>query len=331
MARQNTARAFWVREAGVGEIREAPLAPPGARDVLVRTLYSGISRGTESLVFRGQVPESQHEAMRCPFQSGSFPGPVKYGYMSVGVVEEAGDGVRPLEGRTVFCLYPHQDRYVVSADAVQPLPDVVPPGRAVLAANRATAVNGVWAAAPGVGDRVVVGGGGVVGLLTAWLMRDLPGVGLTLVDPDPGRAAVAESLGLTWAPEVPHGIDADVVLHASGSPEGLRDALAAAGTEASVVELSWYGDRPVPLGLGEAFHSRRLTLRSSQVGRIPPARAPRWTHRRRLGLALRLLEAPELDALISGEDPFEELPEVMGRLAQGPSGALCHRIRYPTS
>lgn len=330
MARQNTIRAFWVREAGVGEIREDVLEPPVAGQVLVRALYSGISRGTESLVFRGQVPESQHQAMACPFQEGAFPGPVKYGYMSVGVVEEVGDGPRELVGRTVFCLYPHQDRYVVPADAVQPLPDTVPPSRAVLAANVETAVNGVWDAAPGVGDRVVVVGGGVVGMLAAWLMRDLPGVDLTLVDPDPTRAAVAKALGLTWAPEAPSRGDADVVLHASGSPEGLRDALAAAGTEASITELSWYGDRSVPLSLGGAFHSRRLSIRSSQVGRIPPERAPRWTHRRRLGLALRLLEAPELDELISGESPFEELPDVMGRLATGPSGTLCHRIRYTT-
>ncbi len=330
MARKNTARAFWVREAGVGEIRQDALEPPGADQVLVRTLYSGVSRGTESLVFRGRVPESQRQAMACPYQEGAFPGPVKYGYMNVGVVEASGDGPRDLVGRTVFCLYPHQDRYVVPSAAVQPLPDNVPPSRAVLAANMETAVNGVWDTAPRVGDRVVVVGGGVVGLLAAWLMRDLPGAELTLVDPDPTRAAVAEALGVNWAPELPSHGDADRVLHASGSPEGLRDALAVAGTEASIVELSWYGDRPVPLSLGEAFHSRRLTIRSSQVGRIPPEQAPRWTHRRRLGLALRLLEAPELDALISGESPFEELPEVMARLAAGPSGTLCHRIRYPT-
>jgi threonine dehydrogenase-like Zn-dependent dehydrogenase len=249
--------------------------------------------------------------------------------MNAGVVEAVGREAEVLEGRTVFCLYPHQDRFVVPATAVHPLPEGVPAGRAVLAANLETAVNGVWDAGAGVGDRVVVVGGGVVGLLASWLLKDLPGVELTLVDPDPDREATAGALGLSWAPGITPGLRADRVLHASGSPLGLRHALAVAGTEATVVEMSWYGDREVPVSLGEQFHSRRLTLRSSQVGRIPPERAPRWTHRRRLGLALRLLRAPELDVLISGESRFEDLPEVMARLAEGPRGTLCHRIRYP--
>lgn len=331
MATQNTIRAFWIPEAGRGEIREGVLSGPAAGEVQVRALFSGISRGTESLVFQGRVPESQYDAMTCPFQEGSFPAPVKYGYMSVGIVEAAGAGGGDLVGRTVFCLHPHQDRYNVPVDAVHPLPEGVPPERAVLAANLETAVNGVWDAAPGVGDRVVVVGGGVVGLLTAWLMRDLPGVDLTLVDPDTTRAQVAGTLGVPWAPAAPVDAGADRVIHASGSAEGLEDALAVAGTEAVIVELSWYGDREVPVGLGEAFHSRRLTIRSSQVGRIPPERAPRWTHRRRLGLALRLLRARELDALVSGESPFDALPEVMAGLAEAPPGTLCHRVRYPTS
>lgn len=296
----------------------------------MRTLYSGVSRGTEALVFGGGVPESQREAMRCPFQEGAFPGPVKYGYMNVGVVEESGGEASDLAGKEVFCLHPHQDRYVVPAEAVHPLPDGLPPERAVLAANVETALNGVWDAAPGVGDRIVVVGGGVVGLCAAWLMKDLPGVELTLVDPDPSREPVAAALGVPWAPGVSGTSDADVVLHASGSAAGLQDALTVAGPEATVVELSWYGDREVPLSLGEAFHSRRLTLRSSQVGRIPPERAPRWTHRRRLGLALRLLRSSELDALISGESAFHELPETMVHLAAGAAGTLCHRIRYPS-
>jgi threonine dehydrogenase-like Zn-dependent dehydrogenase len=266
--------------------------------------------------------------MACPFQEGVFPGPVKYGYMSVGLVEEAGAEAGELVGRTVFCLHPHQDRYVVPASAVHPLPDGVPAERAVLAANLETAVNGVWDAAVGPGDRVLVVGGGVVGLLVAWLVKHLPGAELTLVDPDPGREGVARALDVPWLPRPPRGLEADRVLHASGSAAGLQDALAAAGIEGLVVELSWYGDREVPLNLGEAFHSRRLVLKSSQVGRIPPDRAPRWTHRRRLGLALRLLRAPELDVLISGESPFDELPGVMARLAETPGGALCHRIRY---
>jgi threonine dehydrogenase-like Zn-dependent dehydrogenase len=295
----------------------------------VRALYSGISRGSETLVFRGEVPASQHQAMRCPFQEGEFPGPVKYGYMSVGRVETGrGRAASTLEGRTVYCLHPHQDVYVVPASAVTPLPEGVPAERAVFAANMETALNGIWDAAPGVGDRMVIVGGGVVGMLAAWLAAGVPATDVTLVDTDPSRRHVAEALGVRFADEVPDGAGADVVIHASGDPAGLRDALAATGVEGRIVELSWYGSRSVSLPLGEAFHSRRITLRGSQVGRIPPDRAPRWDHARRMSLALRLLDDPALDVIVTGESPFEELPAVMKRLARDGTGTLCHRIRY---
>lgn len=320
-----TARSFWIREPGHGEILCAGLPPRQAGEVRVRALHSGVSRGTEALVFRGRVPPSQHAAMRAPFQEGDFPGPVKYGYSSVGVVEEGPDGLR---GRTVFCLHPHQDRYCVPAEAAHPLPAGVPPPRAVLAANMETAVNVVWDARPGPGDEIVVVGGGVVGLLAASLCRDLPGARVTVVDPNRSRAAVAAALGLGYRPRPPEAASADLVIHASGQPDGLRAALAAAGQEATVVEASWHGAAQVPLPLGEAFHARRLTLRSSQVGHVPPGRAPRWSRRRRLELALSLLADPRLDALLTGESPFEELPAVLAALAAEPGDTLCHRIRY---
>lgn len=340
MSAENTSRAFWIQEPGLGALVEEALPPLAEGRVRVRTLYSGISRGTEALVFRGRVPASQHRAMRCPFQEGDFPGPVKYGYMSVGTVEAGvGEEARALVGRTVFCLHPHQDRYQVPAAAVTLLPEGLPPGRAVLAANMETAVNGVWDGAPGVGDRIVVVGGGVVGMLAAWLCAGMPGTRVTLMDPNPAREPVARALGIPFAPgpgvvgeERPGqdpGVGADLVLHASGNPAGLADALALAGPEATVVELSWFGDDTVPLPLGEDFHSRRLTLRSSQVGRIPPARAPRWDHPRRMALALALLRDPALDVLVTGESPFHELPGVMERLAADGGDTLCHRIRYP--
>ena len=324
MAKALTARQFWIRAPGRGEIVSAELGPRPEGHVLVRTLYSGISRGTESLVFRGEVPKSQIQTMRAPFQEGDFPGPVKYGYCSVGEVLE-GD----LAGRKVFCLFPHQDLYTVPGHAVTPLPEGVPPERAVLAANLETAINGMWDGRPGPGDRIVVIGAGVVGLLVAWLCRQVPGAHVSVVDPDPSRRTVAARLGLEDFASSPRGADADLVFHASGNPDGLASALAAAGTEATIVEMSWYGSRLVPVPLGEAFHSRRLTLKGSQVGRIPPDRAPRWTYARRLALALDLLRDARLDALISGESEFEALPEVMAGLAANGAGVLCHRIRYP--
>lgn len=320
-------RQFWIRSPGQGVVENRAIAPPGPGDVLVEASWSGISRGTEALVFNGAVPESQHDTMRAPFQEGSFPGPVKYGYSSVGKVARAPDAP-DLEGRSVFCLFPHQDRYVVPVDAVVPLPEGVPEGRAVLGANMETALNVAWDAGVGPGDRVLVVGGGVVGLLVAWISGGIPGSEVLLVDVDPSRADVVAGLGLSFATSVPAGFDADVVVHASGAPEGAATALGGAGVEARVVEASWFGDRPVELPLGQAFHARRITLRSSQVGRIPPERAPRWTHRRRLQKALELLCAPVLDRLVTGESPFDELPETLSRLSADPAGALCHRIRY---
>lgn len=304
----------------------AELPPRQDGHVLVRTLYSGISRGTESLVFRGQVPESQFQAMRAPFQEGDFPAPVKYGYMNVGRVEE---GPEPIIGQTVFCLYPHQDLYCVPDAAVTTVPAEVPAGRAILAANMQTAVNAVWDSGLSVGDRVMVIGAGVVGLLTAWLCRQVPGTQVTIVDIDPARESVARTLGLAFLDCAPFEPRADIVVHATGQPQGLATALSMADVEATVVDLSWYGDIPVPLPLGEAFHSRRLTIRSSQVSRIPPNRAPRWSHARRAKLAMSLLADPVLDALITGESDFEDLPSVLATLSRGPGTVLCHRIRYP--
>ena len=325
MPASDTARQFWIETPGRGAVRTATLPPAEVGDVLVRTLFSGISRGTEALVFRGAVPRSQYAAMRAPFQEGDFPSPVKYGYSSVGTVE---DGPDRLRGRTVFCLYPHQDRYRVPEAAVHPVPDGVPAGRAVLAANMETAVNIVWDARPTAGDEILVVGGGVVGLLAAVLCRDVPGARVTVVDPNRSRAATAEALGLHHRPEVPGEGAVDLVIHASGRAEGLRAALGAAGVEGTIIDASWYGSSEVSLPLGEAFHSRRLTIRSSQVGRVPPARVPRWTTARRLALALGLLADGRLDVLLTGESPFDDLPAVLERLAANPGDTLCHRVRY---
>ena len=324
MADSGTARAFWTLGPGVGELREEVLRQPAAGEVLVEALYSGISRGTESLVFAGRVPPSEYERMRAPHQAGAFPFPIKYGYQSVGRVV---DGPSEWVGRTIFCLYPHQSRYVVPAGDVIALPDGLPPARAVLAANLETAINGLWDATPRVGDRISVVGAGVVGSLVAYLAARVIGCQVQLIDVDPARAQLASALGVPFAlPEAAHA-EADLVLHASGAPEGLVHALSLAGQEATIVELSWYGDRAVTLPLGGPFHARRLTLRSSQVGSVAKGQRARWTFRRRLGLALSLLADPALDALIDGESAFEALPDVLPRLAK-PGSALCHRLRY---
>ncbi|MEV5318851.1 zinc-binding alcohol dehydrogenase [Streptomyces sp. NPDC052687] len=321
-----TARAFWLTAPGRGEIRDAALADPAEGEVVVRALWSGVSRGTETLVFRGGVPRSQYAAMRAPFQEGDFPGPVKYGYLSVGVVEE---GPAELTGRTVFCLHPHQTRYVVPASAVTPVPDHVPAERAVLAGTVETAVNALWDAAPLVGDRIAVVGGGMVGCSVAALLARFPGVRVQLVDTDPARERTAEALGVGFAAPADALGDCDLVVHASATDQGLARCLELVATEGTVLELSWYGDRRVSVPLGEDFHARRITLRSSQVGTVSPARRARRSYGDRLALALDLLADPALDALVTGECAFEELPDVLPRLADGRIPALCHRVRYP--
>lgn len=319
------ARAFWMVAPGRGEIRDEPLAAPDLGDVVVRALYSGISRGTECLVFQGRVPASEYQRMRAPFQSGDFPAPVKYGYASVGRIE---DGPEDLRDRDVFVLYPHQTRYVVPAAAVHVLPNAVPAARAVLAANLETAINALWDGAPHVGDRITVIGAGTVGCLVAWLAGRVPACDVELVDINPERAPIARALGVRFASPDAVSSNADLVIHASGSAAGLELALRVAGFEATIVEMSWYGDQIVPVGLGAAFHAQRLTLKSSQVGSVPPSRRARWDARRRMQLALSLLQHAELDALITGESDFESLPGVMADLAARRIDAICHRVRY---
>jgi hypothetical protein len=324
MSRDDTL-AFWVVASGHGELRREALPAPSGTEASVQALYSGVSRGTEVLVFNGHVPESEYQRMRAPFQAGDFPFPVKYGYASVGRVAQ---GPADLLGRTVFCLYPHQQRYVVRREALHVVPETVPASRAVLAANLETALNGIWDSGAAVGDRVAVIGGGSVGCLAAWLLGRIPGCEVELIDINPQRRTIAEALGVGFAqPQYAHG-EADVVLHASGSAAGLALAMKLAAFEATVCELSWYGTQPVTLALGEAFHSRRLTLRSSQVGSIARRQRERWDLRRRMQLALSLLTDPALDLLINSECPFESLPEAMQRLARAPGDVLMHRVAY---
>ena len=319
------AHAFWLRAPGVGEIRPVMLPELGPEDVMVRTLWSAVSRGTETLVFRGGVPRSQYGAMRAPFQEGNFPAPVKYGYLNVGLVEQ---GPADLRGRLVFCLYPHQTAYVVPAGAVTVLPADVPPARAVLAGTVETAVNALWDAAPLLGDRVTVVGAGMVGCCVARLLSRFPSAEVTLVDVDASRAAVAAALGVQFALPADAADGRDLVLHASATSAGLQRSLDLLAPEGTVIDLSWYGDTEVRLSLGGAFHSGRLGIRASQVGTVSPARRGRRTTAERLALALELLRDPAFDALVTGQSPFTELPEVMARLASGSLPALCHTIAY---
>lgn len=323
-----TTKALWYIGAGRTEVRDEPLVEPGPGEVLVRVLYSAISRGTERLVLAGRVPPSEFERMRAPFMAGNFPFPVKYGYATVGRVEH---GPAELQGRLVFALHPHQSAFTVPVEAVVPIPESVPAARAVLAANMETALNAVWDATPAAADRIAVVGAGVVGSLVAWLCGRLPGASVTLVDIDPSRADLARTLGLAFAAPAEAPGDCDLVVHASGTAAGLATALRLAGEEATVLELSWFGVDEVAVPLGGAFHSRRLKLVSSQVGRVAPSHRARWTFARRLCAALDLLADPRLDALIAPAIEFHDLPKRLPDILAQQSGVLCQLVTYPVA
>jgi threonine dehydrogenase-like Zn-dependent dehydrogenase len=319
------ARALWYAGKGVAELRPAELPSPQPGEARVRALFSGISRGTERLVLNGAVGQGEWERMRCPLQEGAFPFPVKYGYCATGVVEE---GPADLQGREVFCLHPHQDWFNAPVDMLTPIPAGIPAKRATLAANMQTALNALWDSGAGPGDRIVVVGAGVVGLLVSLLAARLPGAETTAVDLDQGRESTVKALGGAFAhPRQPPG-DADVVFHTSATAAGLDTAIKCAGFEATIVEMSWYGDKAVSVDLGGAFHSRRLRLVSSQVGAVATSRRPRWDHRRRAEMALGLLAPPALDALVAEEIAFEDAPRELPRILAPGAAGLAPVIRY---
>lgn len=321
------ATAFWTLAPGKGALCQQELPEPMAGDVLVRALVSGISRGTEGLVFRGGVPEELHPVMRCPFQEGDFPGPVKYGYALVGIAEY---GPANLKGRRVFSLHPHQDVSVIPVEGCRPVPDAVPTDRAILAANMETALNILWDGGAAPGQRIAVVGGGIVGGLATYLAARMPGAEVTLVDIDPARAELARAFGAGFAtPDQADGGDCDLIIHASATESGLATALRLAGMEATIVEASWYGDRPVTVALGGGFHAGRHRIISSQVGKVSPGFRPRWTLSRRLDKALSLLTDPVLDLLVGPRVDFTDLPSAMADLTALPFGCPVVVYKYP--
>jgi threonine dehydrogenase-like Zn-dependent dehydrogenase len=319
------AQALWYVAPGRVEIREERLAAPGPGEVRVRALFGALSRGTEALVLAGRVPESEFERMRAPFMGGHFPFPIKYGYATVGRIE---NGPQEQLGRIVFALHPHQHLFNIPESAIVALPETVLPQRAVLAANMETALNAVWDSAAGPADRIAIVGAGTVGALVAFLCGGLAGAEVMLVDINERRAELAQKLGVRFAkPETAKG-DCDLVVHASGTAAGLRTALALAGEEATVLELSWYGDTPVAAPLGGAFHSRRLRLISSQVGQVASSHRPRWTHNRRLAAAIALLADSRLDALLAPMVSFYDLPRRLPDILDARNGVVCQLISY---
>lgn len=319
------ARSLWYVKPGVCELRNERLLPPPPGEARVETHFSALSRGTEGLVFRGEVPEAEWTRMRAPLQAGNFPFPVKYGYAAAGVVSAGPD---ELIGRRVFALHPHQDFFQVPTDWLHAIPDNVPTRRAVLAANMETALNAHWDAGTGLGDRILVVGAGVLGLLIGHLARRIAGTEVAIADIDAGKARIADALGLRFtAPkDVPR--DNRIVFHTSATSAGLQTALSAAAFEARIMELSWYGSRPATINLGDAFHSQRLQLQSSQVGHVAPSHRGQVSRGERLQRALRLLDDPALDAIFGDDIAFNDVPAEVTRVFSGLYSGAAPVIRY---
>jgi len=323
------AAALWYAGPGHIEIRNESLGPLANGKVRVRALYGAISRGTEALIAAGRVPASEYQRMRAPFMGGTFPFPVKYGYATIGRIEA---GPEALAGRTIFALHPHQTLFDLPAESVVIVPLEIPLSRAVLAANMETALNATWDAAwdaaPGPAGRIAVIGAGVVGTLVGFLCARIEGAEVTLVDIDPAREALARALGLNFAIPGAAPADCDFVFHTSATAAGLATALNIARDEATIVELSWYGAGMVSVPLGGAFHSRRLKIVSSQVGKVAPSHRATWTHRQRLEAAIKLTADPRLDALLAPAVAFRELPSLLPDILKPRSGVLCQLISY---
>ena len=320
------ARALWYVKPGVAELRPERLEMPQPGEVRVRTLFTLISRGTEQLVAQGDVPEGEWRTMRAPHQAGNFPFPVKYGYSAAGVVMA---GPEALIGKTVFCLHPHQDFFQVPENNLVVVPDGITARRATLGANMETALNAHWDAGTGPGDKILVIGAGVVGLLTAYLAKRIAGINVTICDIDPNRAGLAAKLGLEFTLPKDAPADNRLVFHTSASQAGLQTAIEKSAFEASIIEMSWYGAKPVAVHLGAKFHSRRLTIVASQVGHVAPSRRATVTHSARLALALSLLDDPALDHLLADEIAFEDVPAHLNTIFSNTAAGLAPVVRYP--
>lgn len=309
-------QALWVVEKQRAEISRAALGT----GVLIKSLYGGISRGTERVVFNAAVPETEFQRMRCFGQEGEFSFPVKYGYCAVGEVLEG-----ELSGKLVFALHPHQDYFRIAEDRIHPLPEDLPANRAILAANMETALNITWDAEVIAGEKIAVIGAGVVGILSAYLSQK-QGADVVLIDINPERARIASKLGIEFSSPEKITAEFDTIIHTSASSEGLSMALEIARDEGKIIEASWFGNKSVSLPLGGAFHSRRLKIISSQVGKIPTSKKD-WTFNMRMQRAIELLKDSKLDSLISGETGFEDIADEYAGIINHPN-TLCHRIRY---
>ena len=338
---ERSAISVWFTSPRTVELRASSVAVPARGEVRIQTLFSGISHGSEMTVYRGDVPASLSLDATLPTLQGTFEFPVKYGYASVGrVIDFGADVTGVLEGDLVFAFNPHETCYTVPAGVVIKLPRELNPRIGIFTANVETALNALLDATPRLGERVLVIGQGVVGLLITQLVRragaslvitsdlhesrrqlsQLAGADVTL---DPSTERITERVHALTG-----GVGADVVIEASGEPRVLDEAIGAAAQEGRVVIVSWYGTKRADLGLGSDFHRKRLMLKSSQVSNLDPSLAPRWTIARRRELAVGYLSELLLDKLITRVLPFERAAEAYRIIDEQPGEVIQVALDY---
>lgn len=317
--------ALWHLSETHSEIRQIPSVLFLEGYCEIKALYSLISTGTERLVASGKVPEELHASMQVPYMEGSFSLPVKYGYSLVG---EVVDGPENLKRKIVHLLHPHQDYCVVLAEDVFVIPREIPSQRAILASNLETALNALWDSGVSAGDKVMVAGFGIIGSLVVRLLTLMPAVQVMVIDTDPNRKKLAETMGFSTAHAEELDADFDLAFHCSGHETGLQTCIDKAGPEGKVIEMSWYGNKPVTLNLGGTFHSQRKSIISSQVSSLPASKQARWNFYRRKQVVFELLKNPAFDQHIAATIAFQELPALFEKIRKGQTDALSYGVSY---
>ncbi|MFK7979418.1 MAG: zinc-binding alcohol dehydrogenase [Saprospiraceae bacterium] len=306
-----TSTALWHISPSESSLQEESLSTPLSHQLLIKSLYSLVSTGTEKLVATGQVPSSMHQLMRVPSMGGAFSFPVKYGYSLVGKVVSEGIFM----GQLVHLLHPHQAALVTDSADVSLVPPNIPAKRAALASNMETALNAIWDSGVSIGDKVVVCGFGMIGGLVARLLSLMPAVEVVVLEKNAYRIQQATNMGFLVNPTDLSNFDYS--FHTSGSSKGLQACIEAVGMEGKIIELSWYGTKSVQLQLGADFHYHRKQIISSQVGHVPFTKNARWDYVRRKAVVWKLLKNPVFDAHITDEVPFGESPAFFAALRQG--------------
>ncbi|MDY6844853.1 MAG: zinc-binding alcohol dehydrogenase [Thermodesulfobacteriota bacterium] len=298
----NTSESLWFDGPKRVAFKTRSVLPPQDKEVVIETLYSGISHGTEMLVYRGQVPQGLKLDLSIPTMEGSFSFPIKYGYSNVGRVVKTGKGVETLlVDDLVFVHAPHETIYVIPEDSAVKLDHGIAPELGIFIANLNTALNCILDSEFRFGENVIIFGQGVIGLLLTQLFKRAGASCIFTIDTIAKKRALSLQVGadISFDPEKDdivseirrhtRGVGADLAVEVSGSPEALEMALKVVAFESTVIVASWYGNKRVPLTLGNEFHRGRIKIKSSQVSTMSASLIPRWNLERRMTLALMLL------------------------------------------